>query len=61
MQTPTRRDLLAGLASLAALGRGFLGLLLGGPTVATATAPVRTPAPGKLRVEPPSQSVMRRG
>lgn len=54
MHTTSRRDLLAGLASLGALA----GLA---PTrTEPATEAPASPAPGLLRVHPPLDSVMRR-
>ncbi len=55
MQTTSRRDLLAGLASLAALA----GLAPSRTEPEAGAAPAA--APGLLRVAPPSDSVMRRG
>lgn len=57
MQTTSRRDLLAGLASLAALA----GLAPSRTEPEAGAAPAPVAAPGQLRVTPPSDSVMRRG
>ena len=60
MQNTSRRDLLAGIAALpAAFSQKLLGLFQTAPT-----AVVEDPAgaaPGRLRITPPSQSVVRRG
>lgn len=57
MQTTSRRDLLAGLASLAALA----GLAPSRTEPEAGVLPAPAAAPGLLRVAPPSDSVMRRG
>ena len=60
MQNTSRRDLLAGLAALPA---AFSQTLLdpARPAAETAEQEPASAAPGKLRVTPPNQSVMRRG
>jgi hypothetical protein len=56
MDNTSRRDLLAGLAALpAALSQKVLGLL------PPATTKEKSGGPGALKIDPPSQSVMRRG
>ncbi len=55
MHTTSRRDLLAGLASL-----GALAGLAPARTAEPASEAPASPAPGLLRVHPPLDSVMRR-
>jgi hypothetical protein len=59
MDTTTRRDLLAGLASLPAfLGTALLGLFGPGKAEAAVAPPRRAGAP---KITPPRESVTRRG
>ena len=65
MAHTSRRDLLAGLASVlpVALGRKAIAFPSAPvePEAPAAQAGAGAAAPGKLRINPPRQSVMRRG
>jgi hypothetical protein len=62
METPSRRDLLAGLAALPAVfSRNLLGLVAPGELQTGAEQPPVSSGPGTLQINTPSQSVVRRG
>lgn len=63
MDKTTRRDLLAGLAAVPAiLGGKLLGMFVASTRPAEAAADIPgAAAPGRLRINPPSESVTRRG